>query len=140
MLDEALFDEIMLDDPSTSGVPDLPQFPEVNLAFPILTRPIFETLDIPYVNGSEQRLIHTDEPKREIILKLKNATKDDRDLIYNFFLARKGRTETFYWIDPTTELIYVIRFKEDNLNIEYFAYKLYHLDEIDLIETYWSEE
>jgi len=140
MLDKALLDEIMLDDPSTSGIPDLPQFPEVNLAFPIITRPIFETLDIPYVDGSEQSLIHIDEPRREIVLKLKNATKDDRDSIYNFFVARKGKVETFYWINPRTKLIHIVRFKEDSFNIEYFAYKLYHLDEVDLIETYWSEE
>lgn len=141
MFDTALFDEIMFDDADTSGVPNLPQFPEVpNLMFPVIILPSFEVSKISYVNGSEQRILGTDEEKSNIKLRYRLLSQSDRNLIYNFFLARKGQTETFYWTDPITSLIHIIRFKEDSLNVEYFAYKLYHLNEVDLIEVYWRDE
>ncbi len=105
--------------------------------FPIIMIPTFEGETITYVDGSEQRILGVDEAQLRIRLRYRYLNETDRNSIFAFFIARKGRTETFYWVNPQNSLPYIVRFEEDMMNVEYFAHKLWHLNEVNFIETYW---
>ncbi|MCK4248667.1 MAG: hypothetical protein KAX15_02700 [Candidatus Omnitrophica bacterium] len=120
------------------SIPALPQYPAIpTLMFPVEMTSLFEVSELSYCAGSEQRILTQDEERRAIKLKYRFLSDTEKDLVYGFFVSRKGRTETFYWINPINSLAYIVRFAEDVLNIEYFNYKLYHLNVVDLIEVYW---
>ncbi|MBT9144591.1 MAG: hypothetical protein DDT42_00433 [candidate division WS2 bacterium] len=125
----------------TTTIPALPRFPNIfQDVFPIEWGSTFEGNIITYTGGREQRIIGIPEVRKSIGVRYKILNEINRNTILTFFTSRRGRTETFYWIDPTDEIIeraYIVRFVEDILNIENFALNLWNYNKIDMIETYW---
>ncbi len=119
----------------------MPRFPNIfQDVFPIEWGSTFEGNIITYTGGREQRIIGIPEVRKSIGVRYKILNEINRNTILTFFTSRRGRTETFYWIDPTDEIIeraYIVRFVEDILNIENFALNLWNYNKIDMIETYW---
>jgi len=112
-------------------------FPDVGkLIYPVLKTPKFYDGDvIEYVGGTEQRRLGVALPQYKIILKFASLTESEKDEILISFNFVQGRRKTLLWIDPVTGDRHYVRFFEDVLNINYFYYQLYNLNEVVLIET-----
>jgi len=112
-------------------------FPDVGkLIYPVLKIPKFYDGDIiEYVGGTEQRRLGVALPQYKIILKFASLTESEKDEILISFNFVQGRKKTLLWIDPVTSDRHYVRFFEDVLNINYFYYQLYNLNEVVLIET-----
>ena len=112
-------------------------FPDVGkLIYPVLKTPKFYDGDIiEYVGGTEQRRLGVALPQYKIILKFASLTESEKDEILISFNFVQGRKKTLLWIDPVTSDRHYVRFFEDVLNINYFYYQLYNLNEVVLIET-----
>lgn len=89
----------------------------------------YKTLITQFEGGKEQRRSKGERPR---VFRLKfekqTTTKDDAHEIYEFFRAREGQFEPFYWdyekSDGTTEEVKV-RFNSDTLSREAFLNLLY---------------
>jgi phage-related protein len=100
----------------------------------------FNTLVDEVVSGNEQRRDMWTNPRRKWRLEF-NANNVDTEAIVNFFIARKGRKEAFYWVweatDPILNIdkggdggIYLVRFDTDELNFDHIAmgYTTFYID------------
>ena len=98
----------------------------------------YNTLITQYESGKEQRR-SKGLPRRKFILQFEKATTINADTqeIWEFFIARRGRFETFLWdyqkSDGTTEEV-TVRFDMDALNRETFMSIVYSFG-IALIEV-----
>lgn len=114
-------------------------FPDLPLAR--LTRtPQFRTEVIRYGNKLEQRIRRDTAPQYRIRLDAPHASDGQKQAVQDFFLARKGRWESFLFTDPDPESVtygqaYTVRFAEDRVNFEYFSHLLWRLGRIELIEV-----
>ncbi len=119
--------------------PILPVYPSTPIPdLPIDIKSAFDVEKIVFVDGSEQRILETDENIKTIKLKYKYLSQLNRNAIYKFFIERKGATEPFYWTNPINQDSHIVRFANDMLESENFKYLLYNLDEVLLVETHWD--
>lgn len=86
----------------------------------------FNTLVSEFENGAEQRRTKRDSPKREWTLAFTLRPKTEMESFKNFFEARKGKLESFYWTNPDDNVKRLVRFKDDILEIEKLHYDLYN--------------
>ena len=103
---------------------------EVNLtpeySFP--TTASFKTLISVGESGRERRRSKRSTQKREWRLTFNILSEVEVDLIWNFYLARKGAYEAFTWTDPVAGGSSIsVRFKDDALTKDYFQYNSYSL-------------
>lgn len=110
-------------------------FPSINPHYSMFRIPQFRTHVIGYGGKVEQRIALDNSPRWsfKIRWKILNETKAGR--VLDFFLAMRGAFEAFYWDNPENNLTYLVRFKDDDVGLEYFTYKLYQLKEIELLEV-----
>jgi len=113
------------------------KFPEIpKIVFPLHKRLFYENEIISYVGGTEQRILKINEEKYKIGLNYSTLTEDDKNIIDVLFNDTvRGKEKTILWIDPKTKERHYVRFEEDDLNREYFEYKLHKLNKIDLVEV-----
>lgn len=89
----------------------------------------FKTLVTEFEGGKEQRRTKG-LPRRFFRLNFEKSTmtSDHANYIYNFFVARKGKTETFLWDyekdDGTIEEV-TVRFDQDELERTVFMNYIY---------------
>lgn len=95
-------------------------------------RVAFKTAKTKFETGATERRALWAYPQRTFVLQYPMLTEAEAETILTFFLARLGGFEAFYWIHK--EVQYVVSFEEDILNLPRFAYQLYNLGEIRLIE------
>lgn len=98
----------------------------------------FNTLITQFENGKEQRRSKS-PPRRVFRLEFDKTTNynDDAQEMWEFFVARKGRFEPFYfdWEKPNGEIEEVkVRFNEDTMSREAFINKAYSFG-LELIEV-----
>lgn len=119
--------------------PILPVYPATPTPdLPVQIGSNFQVEKMTFVDGSEQRVLETDESIKVFKLRYKYLSELNRNTIYNFFIARKGSLEPFYWVNPINQDFYIVRFEEDSMELENFQYKLYNLNEVNLKETHWD--
>lgn len=96
----------------------------------------FKTLISKYESGSEQRRAKWAYPLRRFILQFEMSDwQTEAEEIFNFFIARKGSFEAFEWDNPNDNKTYTVRFEEDFINLARFAYQLYSLGEVQVVEV-----
>lgn len=113
-------------------------FPDLPMARLIRT-PVFITSVIRYGNKKEQRLRRDPSPRHRLRLEAPQATDLQKQAVQDFFIARKGRWEAFFFTDPDPESAtygqdLTVRFEQDQTNFEYFSYLWWKLGRIELIE------
>ena len=86
----------------------------------------FNTLVSEFENGSEQRRSKRDNPKREWTIVFTLRPKTEMESFKSFFEARKGKLEPFFWTNPDDNVKRLVRFKDDDLEIEKLHYDLYN--------------
>lgn len=102
----------------------------------IIRIPMFSTLVINYGNKVEQRLALDSSVRYKFEVTWESKlTEAEVNAIKDFYVARKGSFEAFYWVNPEDNVTYTVRFSEDLINITYFHYQLYELDKVTLIEV-----
>jgi len=95
-------------------------------------RVAFKTARSRMESGATERRALWAYPLRTFVLQYEMLEEEGAEYILNFFLARLGGFEAFYWIHKTVQ--YTVVFEEDVLSVARFAYQLYNLGEIRLIE------
>jgi len=68
--------------------------------YPVVFTPVWNTLKSGYENGSEQRRQKWLYPKYDITIRFNALTEADAKTIYEFYMARNGSYESFYFFDP----------------------------------------
>lgn len=82
--------------------------------------PEYKTTTIKFERGYEQRSPDHDEPI--ITFQLQHqmlAVATELQTLINFFKARKGSYEKFYFVNHIDNVTYECRFSKDSLEIEY---------------------
>ena len=103
---------------------------EVNLTpeYTFTTKSSFKTLISTGESGKERRRSKRSTQKREWSLQFSILSEVETDLIWNFYLARKGAYGSFTWVDPVEGGSPVtVRFKDDSYTKNYFSYNSYSL-------------
>jgi len=79
-------------------------FPEdIDLSFPIIIEPQWDTLISAFDSGAEQRRQKSLYPRFNVSLRLNGYVAADAQTIWDFFMARKGAFESFYFFDPAPD-------------------------------------
>ena len=97
--------------------------------------PEWRTLVTEFESGKQQTRAKWASPRRRWHLVFKNITKDEAQAIVDFFNARKGRYESFYWICPLDNTQYIVRFNNDVLTWRVTTAPYYGELECDFIEV-----
>lgn len=164
----------------------MPTFPSVSPSLSFFETTEFATQVIGYKNKVEQRIQLNSGERWRFRLQWRTLSEQDKQTIQQFFLARRGRFESFtfnhpnpsqvigsdslnytcikthtaastnkpvtgasyatYWAQSGNRGItwasgdkykyeFIVRFKEDANNFEYFVYRLWRCNEIELIEV-----
>lgn len=66
--------------------------------------PEFSTLISPFDSGNEQRRSKWVFPRFNVRLRFSNLSKTDMAVLWNFFMARRGAYEAFYFFTPAALL------------------------------------
>lgn len=102
----------------------------------IVKIPMFRTLTINYGNKIEQRISLDSAVRYKFQMTWESKLKaTELASISDFFIARKGAYESFSWVNPEDSVTYTVKFEEDLINISYFHFQLYELNQINLIEV-----
>jgi len=106
------------------------------IAYNVYTEQVnFKTLSSKFENGVRQRRAKRAYPERVFVLHFEAADwATEAQEILDFFLARMGGYEAFYWVNPNDDVTYQVTFAEDILNLSRIAYQLFDLKEIRLVE------
>lgn len=92
------------------------------------TTATFKTLISTGEAGKERRRSKRSIQRGEWKLKFGYLTETEADLIWAFYLARKGAYEAFTWQDPVKGGAPIsVRFKDDSLTKAYFQFNSYSL-------------
>lgn len=84
----------------------------------------FKTLISPFENGAEQRRPKWGQGKVTFSLMYNAITDAEFTTLWDFYVARKGSNESFTFTDPLTSTNYTMRFSDDNMSADEFAYKV----------------
>jgi len=107
------------------------------IAYNVYTEQVnFNTLSSKFENGVPQRRAKRAYPERVFVLQFEAADwATEAQEILDFFLARLGGYEAFYWVNPNDDVTYQVTFAEDMLNLSRVAYQIFDLKQIRLIEN-----
>ncbi len=97
--------------------------------------PEWRTLRTEFESGRMQTRSKWASPRRRWHLVFRNITKTEAQAIIDFFNARKGRYERFYWTCPLDNAQYTVRFDNDALTWRVSAPPYYGELECDFIEV-----
>jgi hypothetical protein len=87
----------------------------VDPAYPIIIKPTWDTLIKRMDSGAEQRRQKALYPTFDVTFSYKAISIANAQTIWDFFMARKGSFESFYWFDPRPDMGAVTSY--DNLFI-----------------------
>ena len=85
---------------------------------------VYKTLVTDFESGKEKRYKRWNSPKRIFKVSLVGKSDTIMNAVWAFYKAREGRYDPFYFVNPADGVTYTVRFAEDNLSRELFAYKL----------------
>lgn len=75
-----------------------------NPVYPIIIKPVWNTLITQFDSGAEQRRQKSLYPKFDVKLKYKGLSAADTQTLWDFYMARKGAFESFYFFDPAPDM------------------------------------
>ena len=91
-------------------------FPEnITPIYPVVIEPVWHTLITPFDSSGEQRRQKSLYPKFNVRFRLSHQQASDAQTIWDFYMARKGAFESFYYFDPMPDIGIVTSY--DNLYI-----------------------
>lgn len=85
----------------------------------------FKTLISAFENGVEQRRKKWGQGKPSFSLIYDVLTSSEMDILYDFYVARSGSYEAFYFVNPVDSQTYTVRFVDDELSYDMFSVALY---------------
>ncbi len=88
-----------------------------------------------YPNGTEQRILTSAQGGRRFSLVYKSIAPADIDVLWDFYIARKGKHESFNYVSSRDGVTYVVRFDMESMSRELFAYNLERTG-VKLIEVF----
>jgi len=88
---------------------------------------VFRTSISEMDDGSEQRGKRWATSRRRFVCNFMNRTTTEKDAIQDFFQARAGAYEAFYFTNPVDSTQYTVRFERDSLTIGLKAYGVYDI-------------
>uniref|UniRef100_A0A6M3JAG0 DUF2460 domain-containing protein n=1 Tax=viral metagenome TaxID=1070528 RepID=A0A6M3JAG0_9ZZZZ len=86
----------------------------------------YKTNIIPFTSGKEARY-SKGSALHEFNLVYSMADDTQKNTIVDFFNARTGILDTFTWTNPTDNVTYTVRFKEDSLSVETYDYGIHRI-------------
>lgn len=88
----------------------------------------FKTKIVTFENGVEQRSpqYNTSKPTFKLVFRFLTTTR--LNTLKDFFKARKGSYEAFYFVNHVDGLTYTCRFKADTFKIEYINVNISNVD------------
>lgn len=95
----------------------------------------FKTIISQFENLAEQRRQKWSQGKRTFSLTYPVLSSTDMDTLWNFYVARNGSYDAFTFVDPISSTSYTVRFQDDSLSREEFAYRLEKIG-IKLIQVF----
>lgn len=110
-------------------------FPDINPSFSVIESVSFNTQIINYGNKIEQRVAINSLSQTTYTVHWRVLTSANKQLIQDFFIARKGAFEAFTWTNLLTDVVYNVRFKADIMSAEYFNYLLWSINEVAFLEV-----
>lgn len=117
----------------------MPTYPSIAAPqFPLKTKHSWNTSIVKYQGGSEQRISNRDAVIRVYEITYVALSETDKDLLVDFYNARKGSFESFEWDNPESDESHTtmtVRFQEDELNQDFFMYNLWKFNKVTLIEV-----
>lgn len=81
--------------------------------------PEFKTTIVKFENGVEQRLANWNNDKKTLQIAFQYLSKDNLDTLWDFFKARKGAFEKFYFVNHLENTTDIVRFKDDTFPTEF---------------------
>ena len=80
-------------------------FPEtINPVFPVLIEPVWDTLIHTMDSGAEQRRQKSLYPRFNVTLSFYGLIASEAQTLWDFYMARKGAFESFYFFDPAPDI------------------------------------
>jgi len=80
-------------------------FPENILpVYPVVIEPVWDTLVSTFDSGGEQRRQKSLYPRFNVQLKYRALSAADAQTMWDFYMARKGAFESFYFFDPAPDI------------------------------------
>jgi phage-related protein len=77
----------------------------------------FDTIISQFENGVEQRRVRSSIPNRTFLVKTSNADLTEMQNIRNFFISKRGSTDSFSWTNPIDSTDYTVRFAEKSFRV-----------------------
>ena len=110
-------------------------FPSVNPSYSLIKIPMFRTHVVEYGNKVEQRLARDSAARYKFQMNFTKLNSTDANSIVSFFITCKGRFTSFSLVNPEDSQIYTVRFDDDVMNLDYFMYQLYNLNQVNFIQV-----
>lgn len=123
-------------------------FPLENKAKSMIMIPTFSTTIINYGNRIEQRIANASLPQYKFQITFVDALSfADMQEVLNFFIARKGAFEAFYFPKPLLNgpplfnypgpinTPYIVRFETDLINADFFQFNLATFQTVNFVEV-----
>ncbi len=95
----------------------------------------FKTLISNFENGYEQRRKKWAHGKHSFSVKYDTLTLAEVDTLYDFYVARNGSHEAFYFANPVDTVTYTVRFADDEMSLDVFTLNLSRTG-LNLIEVF----
>lgn len=106
-------------------------------AFPFIRKPEFVIGVVNYENQKEQRLLRTPNPRYTYKANWDSLTPAEKQVIQDFFVARRGNIDPFLYTDPDPDSAtygqqLTVRFVEASHNFTYFRFMLWDCSSLEM--------
>lgn len=88
----------------------------------------YKTLVSEFENGSEQRRRKWSQPHKKWQLRFTNKTKQEMELIRDFFKSKYGEFLPFVWANPNDGISYTVRFNSDSFKFSLKSFEVYDFE------------
>jgi uncharacterized protein (TIGR02217 family) len=95
----------------------------------------FSTNIVVFENGVEQRSQTWPTGKQGFTLQYDVLTQAEMQTLWDFYVARGGAYESFYFLDWVSNITYTVRFSNDQLTMEQFFNRIFR-GNLELIQVF----
>ncbi len=100
----------------------LENFPNLTAEYDFVEEVSYDDVIVSlYPNGQEQRIKTASASRRRFTLRFQLLASSDMDTLYNFFMARHGSLEPFYFTNPRDSQTYIVRFYHPSMSRTLFT-------------------
>lgn len=100
----------------------LETFPNLTTEFEFVEEVSYDDVIVSlYPNGLEQRIKTASASRRQFTLRFGHLATSEMDVLYDFYMARHGSLEPFYFINPRDNQTYCVRFSQSTMSRTLFS-------------------